>query len=673
MIRSGKRWVAVTLAALMSVGGTVTASAATNGDDSAIAGVSVVINNYSASSSTPQDEIYNYLVNQQTTASTESAVAITLNPQDTTAETVKVVSDDATAQGSGLVSVLGEVNVRREPSLDADILGTLASNSKVTVYDTVSNEEGNWYLISSDTVQGYVSASYVVTGIGTEVTVSNVTNQTAEVVTDGLTLYDSASAENEVGTLKAGDTYQVVEIQGGYAKLSNGDYVIGYASIDGLKISTQVLGAQVDDATVAQNFTDYMTDINFGQNEYYKRSSKGEYRSAYDAISYVVELWGYYIDYANDLGYTEVAANAEELRDAAAAQMAEAKAKVPADELNTTAYADNSQVQTTATAATTAATETAAASTEQAVTAAETAAQTPASTEAIAPPSDTTVETPATAASTEAGTEATTASIAPPATLVSIEARYQGGTKYAGDVIYSNELYIHAVYSDGSEADITDGWACANVGMTLAEGNTVITMTYGGLSSSFDFYVNPAPTQATTAAAPATDPAPASPAATDPAATTAVPATDPIPAPTDSTPAPTPATEATTTAAASSASRDSLVSYALSWVGQCNYVWGGTNLVQGGGVDCSGFTMLVYQRATGIGLPHYSGAQAGVGTAVSYEQLRPGDLVIYPGHVAIYIGNGQIVHAKNASVGIVTDSIFFKPGFNPIGYRSLLP
>ncbi|MGI6106918.1 MAG: NlpC/P60 family protein [Lachnospiraceae bacterium] len=676
MIRSGKKWIAVSLAAVITAATAIPAFASEIDDDSAVAGVSVVINNYSASSNTPQDEIYEYLSNQETTAASTAAV-INLDPDSTTAATtVQVVEDGATAQDSGLVSVLGEVNVRREPSLDAEILGTLTSNTKVTVYDTVSNEEGNWYLISADTVQGYVAASYVVTGVGDEVTVSNVTNQQAEVLTDSLALYDSASGENQIGSLTAGDTYDVVEIQGNYVKLSNGSYVVGYAPVDGVKITTEVLGTEIDDQQVAQNFTDYMTDINFGLNEYYRREAKGEYANAYYAISYVVELWGYYIDYANDLGYTDVAANAQTQLESAVAQMNEVKTKVPEDQLTpTTAYAENTTAaQTaaataaqTAAAATTAAaaeiaapaaTETAAASTEATAAQTETAATTTAAapsetvTETAAAPSETVTETAATETAVETTAEQTTATIAPPATVVSIEARYNGGTKYAGDVIYSSELYVHVVYSDGTEADVTEGWGCADVGMVLSEGTKVVTMTYGGLSSSFELYVNPAPTEATTTAAPETT-------------TTA--------AATEATTAATTAAETTTTAAATSSIREQLVAYALSWVGQCNYVWGGTNLVQGGGVDCSGFTMVVYQRVAGISLPHYSGAQGSCGTAISYEQLRPGDLVIYSGHVAIYIGNGQIVHAKNSSVGIVTDSIFFKSGFNPIGYRSLLP
>ena len=88
--------------------------------------------------------------------------------------------------------------------------------------------------------------------------------------------------------------------------------------------------------------------------------------------------------------------------------------------------------------------------------------------------------------------------------------------------------------------------------------------------------------------------------------------------------------------------------YACKFIGT-PYVAGGTSLTNG--ADCSGFVMAVYQ-AFGISLPRSSYAQAGVGTAVSYSEAKPGDIIYYGGHVGIYIGNGQIVHASTERTGI---------------------
>ena len=92
-----------------------------------------------------------------------------------------------------------------------------------------------------------------------------------------------------------------------------------------------------------------------------------------------------------------------------------------------------------------------------------------------------------------------------------------------------------------------------------------------------------------------------------------------------------------------------LVQYALGFVGN-PYVWGGKD--PNTGADCSGFTSYVYAHF-GINIPSYSYAQRTVGQEVSYANAQPGDLICYAGHVAIYMGNGQIVHAKGTAYGIV--------------------
>ena len=105
-------------------------------------------------------------------------------------------------------------------------------------------------------------------------------------------------------------------------------------------------------------------------------------------------------------------------------------------------------------------------------------------------------------------------------------------------------------------------------------------------------------------------------------------------------------------------SGSAVVNYALSFVGN-PYVWGGKD--PNTGADCSGFTSYVYGHF-GISIPSYSYSQRSVGKEVSYANAQAGDLICYAGHVAIYMGNGQIVHAKGTAYGIVGyDNATYRP------------
>lgn len=97
--------------------------------------------------------------------------------------------------------------------------------------------------------------------------------------------------------------------------------------------------------------------------------------------------------------------------------------------------------------------------------------------------------------------------------------------------------------------------------------------------------------------------------------------------------------------------------YALQFVGN-PYKWGGTSLTDG--ADCSGFVLSVYANF-GVSLPHSSKADRSQGSAVDgLENAQPGDLICYSGHVALYIGNGQIVHAANSKKGIIVSNADYK-------------
>ena len=112
-------------------------------------------------------------------------------------------------------------------------------------------------------------------------------------------------------------------------------------------------------------------------------------------------------------------------------------------------------------------------------------------------------------------------------------------------------------------------------------------------------------------------------------------------------------TEASYNAPAPSSTGQAIADYACQFVGN-PYVWGGTSLTEG--ADCSGFVMTVFANF-GVSLPHNAASQSGYGSEVSVSDLAPGDLIFYGdgsgiSHVAIYIGNGSIVHASNSASGI---------------------
>ena len=706
------------LAATFAVGGGIAVPAASGASleqDTAVAGMAVSLDNYYASSQTPEADIMDYIRYIVASAQEKKIIPVfTVNA--TTKEDGSVVfgtslvSKDASEKEEGLVSVMASLNVRNKPSVSSNVIGYLYSNCVVSIYDTVDNSEGSWYLIKSGDVEGYVSSDYVLTGAAAKASDEDLTNRYAKVKSNTAVVYSSASSgADSVGSVYKDGDYKVLAIQNGFVKIAVNEEFAGFVKAEDVSLYTRHAEAvAITDQMVKNQLDSYLVDIRDAEAIFEKRMAAADYQAAYNASTYAYQLWEYYINDASNAGYTDLVTTAKSEQKKTADMVARATAALNGE---TVAETSTEVPTTTTTVAATSAEETTTSS--QAQTSSSEAEETqPDQTESTAPTTveDTTTTTAEqTTPTTVEDTTTTTAEQTTPTTvedtttttadntpsseavkaIQGIEAFYTGSSKTEGQVLSASELYIVVTYTDGTTQTVTEGLSCEQVGMMLSAGWNTVTVSYQGFSSSFDLNV------ATVEASSETQPSdvPSSETVPDETTTTVeetAPSSETVPDETTTTAAETTtttveATTTTTTAAETTTTqeittpsnnstplRDSIVNYALSWVGQCNYVYGGTDLSIGGSVDCSGFTMQVYSRVAGVSLPHHSMSQMNCGSAIIYDQLRPGDLVFYnnPNHVAIYIGNGAIVHAGSPETGINVTSVFFK---TPIGYRTYLP
>ncbi len=702
------------LAATFAVGGGIAVPAASGASleqDTAVAGMAVSLDNYYASSQTPEADIMDYIRYIVASAQEKKIIPVfTVNA--TTKEDGSVVfgtslvSKDASEKEEGLVSVMASLNVRNKPSVSSNVIGYLYSNCVVSIYDTVDNSEGSWYLIKSGDVEGYVSSDYVLTGAAAKASDEDLTNRYAKVKSNTAVVYSSASSgADSVGSVYKDGDYKVLAIQNGFVKIAVNEEFAGFVKAEDVSLYTRHAEAvAITDQMVKNQLDSYLVDIRDAEAIFEKRMAAADYQAAYNASTYAYQLWEYYINDASNAGYTDLVTTAKSEQKKTADMVARATAALNGE---TVAETSTEVPTTTTTVAATSAEETTTSS--QAQTSSSEAEETqPDQTE---PTSPTTVEdtttttaeqtTPTTIEDTTTttaeqttpttveDTTTTTADNTTPSETVKaihgIEAFYTGSSKTEGQVLSASELYIVVTYTDGTTQTVTEGLSCEQVGMMLSAGWNTVTVSYQGFSSSFDLNV------ATAEASSETQPSdvPSSETVPDETTTTVeetAPSSEAETTTTVEETVPSSETETTTTTAAETTTtqeittpsnnstplRDSIVNYALGWVGQCNYVYGGTDLSIGGSVDCSGFTMQVYSRVAGVSLPHHSMSQMNCGSAITYDQLRPGDLVFYnnPNHVAIYIGNGAIVHAGSPETGINVTSVFFK---TPIGYRTYLP
>ena len=717
------------LAATLAVGGGIAVPAASGASleqDTAVAGMAVSLDNYYASSQTPEADIMDYIRYIVASAQEKKIIPVfTVNA--TTKEDGSVVfgtslvSKDASEKEEGLVSVMASLNVRNKPSVSSNVIGYLYSNCVVSIYDTVKNSEGSWYLIKSGDVEGYVSSDYVLTGEAAKANDEDLTNRYAKVTANTAVVYSSASSSADtVGSVYKDGDYKVLAIQNGFVKIAVNEEFAGFVKAEDVSLYTRHAEAvAITDQMVKNQLDSYLVDIRDAEAIFEKRMAAADYQAAYNASTYAYQLWEYYINDASNAGYTDLVTTAKSEQKKTADMVARATAALNGETVaatstevpttTTTVAATSAEETTTSSQAQTSSSEAEKTQPEQTTpttvedttpttvedtttttvedTTTTTAEQTTPTT--VEDTTTTTAEqtTPTTVEDTTTTTADNTTSSEAVKAIQGIEAFYTGSSKTEGQVLSASELYIVVTYTDGTTQTVTEGLSCEQVGMMLSAGWNTVTVSYQGFSSSFDLNV------ATVEASSETQPSEVPSSETVPdettttveetapsseTETTTTTAAETTPTTVEETTTTTTAAETTTTQEITTPSnnstplRDSIVNYALGWVGQCNYVYGGTDLSIGGSVDCSGFTMQVYSRVAGVSLPHHSMSQMNCGSAITYDQLRPGDLVFYnnPNHVAIYIGNGAIVHAGSPETGINVTSVFFK---TPIGYRTYLP
>lgn len=496
-------------------------------------------------------------------------------------ETKKVI---ATGYDSLVIAQVDEyVNIRDEASTETgQIVGKLYNNSAAEII----GQTGDWYLIKSGDVTGYVSKDYFVTGAQAEELAAEVGDDVATVNTETLMVRKKASTDSDVIAL-VGDSQQlqVIDQEDGWVKVAVDNDVVGYVSSDYVDCETKFVEAESIETSTAR---------------------EEAVQSALDRADQMKEAA---INAMNNADANEAAYAAQEAIVAAA----EAKQLASEQELD---Y----NVQEIAS--------TAVSSADEAQYAAYMAEQYQAAAEAQ-------VAAEAEAARQQAEAEAAYAA------QQQAQASQQQNQNWTGDQTQQETQAPSTTTDTTTTPDYTTGDTTTTPDYTTGDatttpdystGDVTVTPDYGtGDTTTTPDYTTGDTTGSTT---------------TDSSAPSGSDYTGDVPQ---------------SNASSSDSLRQSVVNYALQFVGN-PYVYGGTSLTNG--TDCSGFTQSVLANF-GISISRTAASQSGGGTAVDMSNLQPGDLLFYDngsgiGHVSMYIGNGQVVHASNEQTGIIVSSVDYR-------------
>ena len=347
------------LAATFAVGGGIAVPAASGASleqDTAVAGMAVSLDNYYASSQTPEADIMDYIRYIVASAQEKKIIPVfTVNA--TTKEDGSVVfgtslvSKDASEKEEGLVSVMASLNVRNKPSVSSNVIGYLYSNCVVSIYDTVDNSEGSWYLIKSGDVEGYV------TGAAAKASDEDLTNRYAKVKANTAVVYSSASSgADSVGSVYKDGDYKVLAIQNGFVKIAVNEEFAGFVKAEDVSLYTRHAEAvAITDQMVKNQLDSYLVDIRDAEAIFEKRMAAADYQAAYNASTYAYQLWEYYINDASNAGYTDLVTTAKSEQKKTADMVARATAALNGE---TVAETSTEVPTTTTTVAATSAEET---------------------------------------------------------------------------------------------------------------------------------------------------------------------------------------------------------------------------------------------------------------------------------------------------------------------------
>lgn len=442
------------------------------------------------------------------------------------------------------------VNIRDAASTeDGKVLGKLYNNSAAEIL----GQEGDWYLIKSGSVTGYVSKDFFATGAQAEELAKEVGEEVATVNTTTLMVRQDPNTDSDVVTL-VGDAekLQVEEDLGDWVKVAVDSDVVGYVAKDYVECDTKFVEAESkeeEEARVAAEEAAYLAAV-----EEARKADEAAAAAAAAEQAAQDKAWLEYLDSQEQAAANQAAqeaADAQSAADALAAQQAAAEQEAA----DAAAKAQEAADQAAA---------------EQA------------------------------AADAQAQAEAAAQAAADAQAQADAQAKAAADAQAAAD----------AAAQQQQQQQQTEG--------SQSGGNTADNQEqqFGDSSGG--------------------------------------------------------STEAPDAGQSSSASglRQSVVSFALQFVGN-PYVWGGTSLTNG--ADCSGFTQSVMANF-GISIPRVAASQAGSGRAVDLGSIQPGDLLFYNGdggigHVSMYIGNNQVVHASSSTTGIIVSDMGYR---QPCSARSYL-